>query len=121
MIPNIMKVTADIFPKQSEIPQSVEVPKIKGRILIGGKILTSGFATKVIHSPCSFRSDSDNSLVFPEIGETPQVSTQIFMQAVDAAASAWAKGRGEWPSARMEERITAVTNLRDKMILKREL
>jgi glyceraldehyde-3-phosphate dehydrogenase (NADP+) len=88
---------------------------------VNGKIVSSGFATKTIFSPCSFRSDKDDTLIFPEIGTTPQLSHDQFMQAVDAASKAWAKGRGEWPSARMEDRISAIASFRDKMIQQREI
>jgi glyceraldehyde-3-phosphate dehydrogenase (NADP+) len=111
----------NIFPRQSELPQTVEIPKIRGRILINGKIIDSGYATKSIFSPCSLRGETENSLISPEIGTTPQLSSDQFMRAVEAAADAWAKGRGEWPSARMEERVSAIANLRDKILQHREL
>ncbi len=110
----------DIFPLQSQLPPSIQIPKIQGRILIDGKIIDSGFATKLIASPCSFRSASNDSLIYPEIGSTPQVGPELFMKAVDAAVNAWAKGRGEWPSARMEERVSAIVTLRDKIARCRE-
>jgi glyceraldehyde-3-phosphate dehydrogenase (NADP+) len=116
-----MSIQNDIFPKQSLLPKTIEIPKIKGRILVGGKISDSGFATRTISSPCSYRSDSSDDLIFPEIGTTPNLTSEQFMTAVDAAAQAWAKGRGEWPSARMEQRISAIVHLRDMMIPQRDL
>lgn len=116
-----MKLSPKIFPLQSEIPSSVEVPKIQGRVLLDGKIVHTGFKTKKILSPCSFRSDSDDSLIFPELGVTPQVSPELFMSAIDAASKAWAKGRGEWPRARMEERVGAIASLKEKILQKREV
>jgi glyceraldehyde-3-phosphate dehydrogenase (NADP+) len=115
-----MKLTQSIFPKQSELPKTIQIPHVSGRILVGGRIITSGFATKTISSPCSFRNDRDDSLIFPELGTTPQLSAEEFQGAVQAASLAWAKGRGEWPSARMEERISAISSFRDKMLQKRE-
>lgn len=116
-----MNLNPSIFPRESQIPSSVEIPKIRARILVGGKIIDSGFATKSIFSPCSLRKDSSDELFFPEIGSTPQLNADQFMQAVDAASKAWAKGRGEWPSARMEERVSAIASLRDRMIQQREV
>ncbi len=116
-----MELMKEYFPKRTQLPKSVEIPRIKGRILIGGKILDSGFATKPVFSPCSVRSESDSSMSFSEIGTTPQVNIETFMSAVDAASHAWAKGLGEWPSARMEERIVAVIAFRDQMLKKRDL
>ncbi|MEO5969814.1 MAG: hypothetical protein ABIQ95_07785, partial [Bdellovibrionia bacterium] len=97
-----MELKKDFFPTRSQLPKTVEIPKVHGRILIGGKIMDSGFATKPVFSPCSVRNESDDSLSFPEIGTTPQVDKETFMSAVEAASKAWSKGLGEWPSARME-------------------
>lgn len=122
-----MSLTSSIFPNQSELPKSIEIPTLSGRILIGGKLIDSGFETKTVISPCAYRKNSkslpqdlNDGLVYPEIGITPHVNSTLFMQAVDAAVKAWARGRGEWPSARMDERINAVISLRDKMIPHRE-
>ena len=106
----------------------VEIPKIHGRILIGGKIIDSGFATKPVFSPCLIQGGPGKAasiplefFSFPEIGTTPQVNAATFMSAVDSASQAWARGLGEWPSARMEERIVAITAFRDQMLQKRDL
>jgi len=108
------------FPTTLEISKSFEIPKVPARILVNGKIINSGFRTKTIHSPCSLRNPKDDSLIFPEIGVTPQLDADGFLHAVEGASQAWAKGRGEWPSARMEERVNAIVHLRDKILSKRE-
>ncbi len=103
------------------LPQFPLVPRIEGRILIGGKIQTSGFERKevVSHSfhPGAPRNDEGGTV----LGTTPNIGAEKFMEAVDAAAVAWAKGRGDWPTARMEERIQAILSFRDRMLAKREL
>ncbi|MGZ3708616.1 MAG: aldehyde dehydrogenase family protein [Bdellovibrionota bacterium] len=109
-----------IFPLESEIPQDVRVPRLQGRILIGGRILDSGFARRPVVSPCASRG-ADGTLIFPEIGETPNVDGAMFQAAADAAVRAWGKGRGEWATARMEERVAAVASFRTEMLRKREL
>lgn len=108
------------YPTRQEIPSEVQIPEIRGRILIDGKILDQGFARKPVHSPCSIRQP-DGSLQNPVIGETPDCNAEQFMDAVDAAVKAWDKGRGEWPTARMEERIAAVARLRQLIAEKRDL
>ncbi len=115
-----MTPSQTIFSEQSDLPKWVEIPKIQGRILIGGKIIDQGFDSKPVHSPCSFQ-DKNGSLVSPEIGFTPQVDSDCFIKAIEAASQAWAKGRGEWPSSRMDERVAAIINLRDQIIPMREL
>ncbi len=120
MISHHMMIKENLFPVASDLPQTVKIPKINGRILIDGQILNSGFPSRTVTSPCSLRSEKDGSLYYPELGTTPQVPEEIFMQAVDAASRAWAKGRGEWPSARMEDRINAISALRDQILKHRE-
>lgn len=97
------------------LPAFPAIPKITGRILIGGEIRGQGFESKPVYSPCHRGSES------LQIGTTPHVSSEIVIEAVDAAAKAWSKGLGRWPTARMEERIKAVAAFRDGMLAQREL
>jgi glyceraldehyde-3-phosphate dehydrogenase (NADP+) len=120
MIQPLMTIANDFFPTISELSKTIEIPKVPARILLNGKIISSGFRTKTIHSPCTLRDPTDGSLIYPEIGVTPQLDAEGFMQAVNAASQAWARGRGDWPSARMEERVNAISNLRDRMLPRRE-
>ncbi len=108
------------YPTRQEIPTEAQIPEIRGRILIDGKIIDQGFARRPVHSPCAIRK-ADGTLEFPVIGETPDCNAQQFMDAVDATVRAWDKGRGEWPTARMEERIAAVARLRQLIAEKRDL
>lgn len=112
-----MKLT---YPSRSELPSNVEIPVLRGKVLIGGKLLDSGFGTRKVVSPCTILDDQGKPHQ-PEIGQTPNVSPEYFLKAVDAAQDAWAKGRGDWPSARMEHRIRAITTLRDRIAERREL
>lgn len=96
------------------LPEFPAVPQIKGRILIGGQIQSSGFATKQVFSTCT----TGEQIL---LGETPHVDAPYLQKAVDAASDAWAKGLGDWPTARMESRINAVVAFRDQMQRQREL
>lgn len=97
------------------LPDFPEVPPVTGRILIGGEIRTRGFDVKPVFSTCH-RGDKPVRL-----GTTPHVSADILREAVEGASRAWAKGLGDWPSARMEDRVRAVAIFRDGMIARREL
>jgi glyceraldehyde-3-phosphate dehydrogenase (NADP+) len=97
------------------LPEFPGVPKLKGRILIGGKIIDSGFETKPVLSTC-FRDEKP-----VELGTTPHVTSAVLSQAVEAASGAWAKGLGEWPTARAEDRVNAVVKFRDGMLAQREI
>ncbi|MBC7386572.1 MAG: aldehyde dehydrogenase family protein [Cryobacterium sp.] len=96
------------------LPAFPEVPKMKGAILINGEILTEGFASREVHSTCA----SGEPVL---LGTTPNVDAAMLLRAVDAAHHAWAKGQGDWPTARMEDRINAVSAFRDAMVARREL
>ena len=91
------------------------VPKIDGRILIGGELRSSGFDRRDVRSTCHRGGDD----VF--LGTTPHVTKEILSEAVSAASKAWAKGLGSWPMMRMEERIHAVAEFRNEMVAQREL
>ena len=97
------------------LPEFPAVPQINGRILIGGEIRDKGFESKPVFSTCHRGTEP------VQIGTTPHVHVATLHEAVDAAANAWAKGLGEWPSQRMEDRIKAVVAFRDAMIEQREL
>src|SRR5438128_1411191 len=97
------------------LPPFPEVPKLKGRILIGGKMIDSGYETKEVFSTCH-RGEKPVLL-----GITPHVTVQKLSEAVDAAALAWNKGLGDWPMARAEERVKAVVHFRDLMLKQREI
>ncbi len=102
----------------SSLPAFPQVPRINGRILVGGAIRTTGFELRDVKSTCSMPEHKGDSVV---LGQTPHVTSEQFMEAVDAAALAWDKGRGDWPTARMEDRLTAVSSFRDRMLVQREL
>ena len=97
------------------LPPFPAVPQGTARILIGGKILTTGFESREVLSYCT----REQSQVL--LGHTANVSADFLLQAADAAHAAWQKGLGAWPTAKMEERVNAVVAFRDQMILKREL
>lgn len=102
----------------SDAPSEFKLAPIEGRLLIGGQIYKDGFDRKTVRTPCWFEGTSEGQAA-PILGTTPNVNQQWFAKAVNASSNAWAKGTGVWPSARMEDRILAVTNFRNKMVTKR--
>jgi glyceraldehyde-3-phosphate dehydrogenase (NADP+) len=109
----------NIFPHKSELPDFAVLEPSQGNILVNGKIETMGYVRKPVYSPSALKDDQ-GKLYHPLLGDTPNVPQEIFGRAVDAAQAAWAKGRGEWATARMEDRITAIATFRDRMIPLRE-
>jgi len=110
---------AKLFGTWKDVPQNLRAESVQGRVLIAGKILSHGFAYKPVHSVCPVVDDT-GELYFPKLGETPNLSESDFASAVDAAVAAWAKGLGEWPTARMEHRISALSTFRNLMIPQRD-
>lgn len=97
------------------LPPFPQVPELTARILIGGKIITSGFNTRKVLSYCT---SGDQPLV---LGESANVDASFLQTAANAAHGAWQKGLGAWPTAKMEERVKSVVAFRDQMIIQREL
>lgn len=109
-----------LFPRKEEIPSTAEIPRISARNLVGGEIRSQGFARKDVLSPIQLRGAGD--MLTPHvIGDTPQVTIEQFQEAVNVAHATWRKGRGDWSTARMEERIAAVAQFRKRMSTQREL
>lgn len=109
-----------LFSTVEELPTDVEVPRIRGRILVAGTIRDTGFARKEVVSPCMIRT-AQGALEPRVLGDTPQVTREQFQEAVGAASHAWNKGLGEWSTARMEERIVAIALFKKRFVEKREL
>lgn len=101
--------------KNSILPPFPSVPQAQARILINGEILSSGFETREVRSYCTLQAEPTL------LGYTANVSADLLQNAALAAHAAWNKGLGDWPTARMEERLNAVISFRDQMILQREL
>ena len=114
-----MSLSHDLFPTRDEVPPEFQLAPLHGRILIDGEILSSGFDTKEVRSPCHLRGDA-NSLEAPVLGTTPQVTVDGLTDALDAATTAWARGAGRWPTSHMSARTEAVSAFRDEMVRRRE-
>ena len=63
----------------ANLPAFPDVPQTKGRILIGGKLIDSGFETKDVFSTCQVEGHP------VKLGTTPQVSVKQLSDAVGAA------------------------------------
>ena len=54
------------------------------------------------------------------IGNTPEMSGEFALKALDSAHKAFNHGQGSWPTMKVYERINCMENFVDKMILKRD-
>jgi glyceraldehyde-3-phosphate dehydrogenase (NADP+) len=108
------------FPKLSEIPDNARLDShIEGRLLIGGELISTGFERRAVMSPIATRNES-GTLEDTLLGTTPQANVELMLSAVQAASEAWRSGTGRWPSARMEERIEAISTFTRGMTKHRE-
>jgi len=54
------------------------------------------------------------------IGNTPEMSGEFALKALDSAHKAFNHGQGSWPTMKVYERINCMENFVDRMILKRD-
>ncbi len=97
------------FPTASEIPQAFRhVPDEAGlTLLIDGAVSRWSGPSEPIRSAVCVR-DGGGRLTQVDLGPAPATGAHEGRAAVEAAARAWAGGRGDWPRAAVEERIACV-------------
>ena len=109
-----------IFPDKKSIPDAykIDIPYKQSGYLINGVIKEWGGDTEKVYSPVY----TENSGVFENhIGEYPLMGEEESLEALDAAAEAFNKGKGEWPTMTVRERIEAVRKFTILMKEKRDL
>eukprot|EP00931_Biecheleriopsis_adriatica_P065551 TRINITY_DN4005_c0_g1_i4.p1 TRINITY_DN4005_c0_g1~~TRINITY_DN4005_c0_g1_i4.p1 ORF type:complete len:530 (+),score=123.40 TRINITY_DN4005_c0_g1_i4:72-1661(+) len=95
-----------------EVSQESEVYKMRpfvdgAKVLIGGEVKPwSGKCAEVL-SPIYCAETGERILIGKQATLTPKEA----VEAMEAAAKAWGRGRGEWPRKTLEERIAAVERL----------
>lgn len=105
--------------KDLAVPEFARIPKVTGRILLGGEILTTGFNKKDVTAFFPV-SDTKGNMVKPVLGQTSDVDAETFSRAIDAAHHAWDFGRGPWPTSSMQVRIDAMREFRKAMAVERD-
>lgn len=100
---------AELFPGADAVPDAWRhTPDDTGRrLLLDGELLGWDGPVQPIRSAVCVR-DAQGSLTQIELGPAAQATREIGLRAVEAAAQAWAGGRGDWPRASVEERIGCV-------------
>ncbi|MCC6748862.1 MAG: aldehyde dehydrogenase family protein [Deltaproteobacteria bacterium] len=99
-----------LFPTSRSLPKAYRVrPEDNAaRYLIGGQVLTvSPEKQRPVFSPIGVRK-AGGKFEPLLLGYEPTLGPKDAKAAVRAAQQAWRGGRGAWPRASMEERITAV-------------
>ena len=85
--------------------------------LIDGKISSwNGKQANVYSTLLCDSKDKEPTL----IGNTPEMSGEFALKALDSAHKAFNHGQGSWPTMKVYERINCMENFVDRMILKRD-
>ena len=85
--------------------------------LIDGKISSwNGKQANVYSTLLCDSKDKEPTL----IGNTPEMSGEYALKALDSAHKAFNHGQGSWPTMKVYERINCMENFVDRMILKRD-
>ena len=85
--------------------------------LIDGKISSwNGKQANVYSTLLCDSKDKEPTL----IGNTPEMSGEFAIKALDSAYKAFNHGQGSWPTMKVYERINCMENFVDRMILKRD-
>ena len=85
--------------------------------LIDGKISSwNGKQANVYSTLLCDSKDKEPTL----IGNTPEMSGEYALKALDSAHKAFNHGQGSWPTMKVYERIKCMENFVDRMVLKRD-
>jgi glyceraldehyde-3-phosphate dehydrogenase (NADP+) len=118
-----MKTDATVvkFPSRAEVPESAAIDgtKYDGLYLIDGEVQRWDGALDEVRSPVCIRNE-DGTVERALVGRTAKLDEAAARRALDAAVRAWNHGRGEWPSARVADRVAAITKFTERMRAERE-
>jgi glyceraldehyde-3-phosphate dehydrogenase (NADP+) len=89
------------------------------KYLINGKIETWEGDFEQVYSPMGPEED-DGKVDRVHLGAAPLLDTGKGIEALEAARKAYQFGRGAWPTASAEERVTAMEKFLELMVAKRE-
>jgi len=94
-----------------EAAEGAVAPYVDGaKVLVDGKVVPWEGPCSDVVSPI-FAADGSRIVIGRQAVFTPEAS----LAAVDAAARAWAKGRGEWAHQTLEQRMSAVERLVERL------
>ena len=85
--------------------------------LINGKISKWSGNKANVYSTLLCDSDEKEPLL---IGTSPEMSSELAMEALNAASNSYDSGKGKWPRMKVYERINCMSAFVEKMILKRD-
>ena len=106
--------------KLNEIPE-VYRPKVTNfnQYLIDGELKTWKGNMADVYS--TIRTENEIGEMVPTLlGSVPDMETEPALQALESAKKAFDRGKGQWPTMRVRERLNCLERFADKMKLHRE-
>ena len=104
----------------SEIPEAYS-PKLTtfNQYLVDGKLKTWNGNMAEVYS--TIRTENEKGEMVPTLlGSVPDMESAPALEALESAKRAFDRGKGQWPTMRVRERLTCLERFADKMKLHRE-
>ena len=104
----------------SEIPEAYR-PKLTtfNQYLVDGKLKTWNGKMAEVYS--TIRTENEKGEMVPTLlGSVPDMESAPALEALESAKRAFDRGKGQWPTMRVRERLTCLERFADKMKLHRE-
>ena len=117
---DIKRNVKEIFPKDSDIPQQFNIsePLIQTEYLFNGELVQwNGPLQEVVSPICT---DSGSEIKQKVLGSYPLLTAKESLEVLDAAVSAYDRGKGLWPTMALEGRIRHLEEFAYKMKEKRQ-
>ncbi|MBN1824934.1 MAG: NADP-dependent glyceraldehyde-3-phosphate dehydrogenase [Candidatus Eisenbacteria bacterium] len=111
-----------IFPAPEEVPAEAVLsePIAQTEYLVGGRLRAWEGPRETVLSPVCRPGAAGGAPEPVPIGEYPRLTAKEAEEALEAAAGAWDRGRGLWPTLPVAERIRHVEEFTHKMVERRE-
>ena len=107
-------------PNTSEIPEAYS-PKLTtfNQYLVDGELKTWNGKMAEVYS--TIRTENEKGEMVPTLlGSVPDMESAPALEALESAKRAFDRGKGQWPTMRVRERLTCLERFADKMKLHRE-
>ena len=106
--------------KTSDIPEEYK-PRLTNfnQYLIDGELKTWNGNMADVYS--TIRTENQNGEMAPTLlGSVPDMESESALKALESAKKAFDRGKGQWPTMRVRERLNCLARFADKMKLHRE-
>jgi glyceraldehyde-3-phosphate dehydrogenase (NADP+) len=105
----------------SNIPADYKIEEVyhQETYLVNGELKQWNGNNAKVYSPI-YTENSEGKLAPTFLGTIPDLSEKEALEALEAAVNAYDKGRGEWATLKIEERIACVANFAEMMLETRD-